>query len=86
VVLCLSQDGASTDSFENFRDNSLKGGLLNDISLNPPLLSLVNTFNMRCLVQDPDPDQGQKKPLTETTADPKHCFTKRESSKYKHDI
>ena len=45
VVLCLSQDGACTDSVENFRDNSLKGGLSNDITLNPPLFSLVNTFN-----------------------------------------
>jgi len=44
VVLCLSQDGACTDSFENFRDNSLKGGLSNDITLNLPLFSLVNTF------------------------------------------
>ncbi len=44
VVLCLSQDGACTDSFENFRDNSLKGGLSNYITLNPPLFSLVNTF------------------------------------------
>ncbi len=44
VVLCLSQDGAYTDSFENFRDNSLKGGLSVDITLNPPLFSLVNTF------------------------------------------
>ncbi len=45
VVLCLSQDGACTESFENFRDNSLKGDLSNDITLNPPLFSLVNTFN-----------------------------------------
>ncbi len=45
VVLCLSQDGACTDSFENFRENSLKGDLSNDITLNPPLFSLVNTFN-----------------------------------------
>ena len=35
MVLCLSQDGACTDSFENFLDNSLKGGLSNDITLNP---------------------------------------------------
>jgi len=46
VVLCLSQDGACTDSFENFRDNSLKGGLSNDITINPPLFSLVNTFKV----------------------------------------
>ncbi len=44
VVLCLSQDGASTDSFENFCENSLKGDLSNDINLNPFLFSLVNTF------------------------------------------
>jgi hypothetical protein len=37
VVLCLSQDGACTESFENFRDNSLKGSLSNDIIVNPPL-------------------------------------------------
>jgi hypothetical protein len=46
VVLCLSQDGACTDSFENFHDNSLKGGLFNDITLNLPLFSLVNTFKV----------------------------------------
>ncbi len=46
MVLCLSQDRACTDSFENFRDNSLKEGISNDITLNPPLFSLVNTFNI----------------------------------------
>jgi hypothetical protein len=44
AVLGLSQDGACTDSFENFRENSLNGDLSNDITLNPPLFSLVNTF------------------------------------------
>ena len=44
VVLCLSHDGACTDSFENFREISLKGDLSNDIAPNPPLFSLVNTF------------------------------------------
>ncbi len=44
AVLGLSQDGACTDSFENFRENSLKGDLLNNITLNPPLFSLVNSF------------------------------------------
>jgi hypothetical protein len=44
VGLCLSQDGACTDSFENVCENSLKGDLSNDITLNPPLFSLVNTF------------------------------------------
>ncbi len=46
VVLCLSQDGACTESFENFRDISLKGGLSNNITLNPPLFSLENTFKL----------------------------------------
>jgi hypothetical protein len=40
----LSQDEACTDSFENFRENSLKGDLSNNITLNPPLFSLVNSF------------------------------------------
>jgi hypothetical protein len=44
VVLCLSQDGACTDSLENFCENSLKGDLSNDITLNPPVFSLVGTF------------------------------------------
>ncbi len=44
AVLGLLQDGACTDFFENFRENSLKGDLSNDITLNPPLFSLVNTF------------------------------------------
>ncbi len=44
MVLCLSQDGACTESSENFRDKSLKGDLSNDVTLNPPLLSLENTF------------------------------------------
>ncbi len=47
MVLCLSQDGACTDSFENFRKNSLMGDLSNAITLNPPLFSLVNTFKLR---------------------------------------
>ncbi len=44
VVLGLSQDGACTDSFENFRENSLNGDLSNNFTLNRPLFSLVNTF------------------------------------------
>jgi hypothetical protein len=44
AVLGLSQDGACTESFKNFRENSLKGDLSNDITFNPPLFSLVNTF------------------------------------------
>jgi hypothetical protein len=39
VVLCLSQDGACTDLFENFSENSLKGDLSNNTTLNPPLFS-----------------------------------------------
>ncbi len=46
VVLGLSQDGACTDLFENFSENSLKGDLPNDTTLTPPLFSLVNTFNI----------------------------------------
>jgi hypothetical protein len=42
AVLGLPQDGACTDSFENFRENSLKEDLSNDITLNPPRFSLVN--------------------------------------------
>jgi hypothetical protein len=41
----LTEHGAWADSFENFRENGLKGDLSNDITLNPPLFSLVNTFN-----------------------------------------
>jgi hypothetical protein len=44
VVLGLSQDGAGTNLFENFRENSLKRGLSNDTTVNPPRFSLVNTF------------------------------------------
>ncbi len=45
AVLGLSQDGACTDLFENLRVNSLKGDLSNATTFNPPLFSLVNTFN-----------------------------------------
>jgi hypothetical protein len=48
AVLCLSQDGACTNLFENFSKNNLKGDLSNDTTENPPLFSLVNTFNSRC--------------------------------------
>jgi hypothetical protein len=44
VVLGLSQDGACTNLFENFRENSLKRDLSNNTTVNPPLFSLVNTF------------------------------------------
>ncbi len=49
MVLCLLHDGACTDYFENFREISLKGDLSNDITLNPPLFSLVNTFKPKLL-------------------------------------
>ncbi len=52
VVLCLSQDGACTNSFENIRENSLKGDLSHDIILNRPLFSLVNTFKKGKLSTD----------------------------------
>ncbi len=52
VVLCLSLDGACTDSFENFREISLKGDLSKDITLNPPLFSLVNTFKLFSKLQN----------------------------------
>jgi hypothetical protein len=42
AVLGLSQDGACTNLFENFRQHSLKRGLSNDTTVNPPLFSLVN--------------------------------------------
>ncbi len=37
--------GDCTNLFENFSENSLKGDLSNDTTHNPPLFSLVNTFN-----------------------------------------
>ncbi len=46
VFLCLSQDEACTDLFENFSENSLKGDLSSNTTLNPSLFSLVNTFKM----------------------------------------
>jgi hypothetical protein len=45
VVLGLSEDGACTDLSENLSVNSLKGGLSNATTSNPPFFSLVNTFN-----------------------------------------
>jgi hypothetical protein len=44
AVLCLSQDEANL--FENLSENSWKGDLSNDTTENPPLFSLVNTFNL----------------------------------------
>ncbi len=37
AVLGLSQDGACTDMFENFSENSLKGDLSNNTTFKPPL-------------------------------------------------
>jgi hypothetical protein len=45
AVVGLSQDGARTDLFENLSENSLKGDQSNDTKFNPPVFSLVNTFN-----------------------------------------
>jgi hypothetical protein len=50
VVLGLSQDGASTDLFENLSVNSLKGDLSNAITFKPPLFSVVNTFKLNSSV------------------------------------
>jgi len=44
LVLGLSQDGACIDLYENHSENSLKGDLSNDTTVNPPLFSLANTF------------------------------------------
>jgi hypothetical protein len=48
----LSQDGACTDVFENLNVNSLKGDLSNATTFNPPLFSLVNTFNVNSYIYD----------------------------------
>jgi hypothetical protein len=48
------------DLYENHSENSLKGDLSNDTTVNPPLFSLVNTFNL--LVTSwfpPIPDHNQ---------------------------
>jgi hypothetical protein len=44
AVLGLSQDGASTNLFENLSENHLKGDLSNAATFNPPLFLLANTF------------------------------------------
>jgi hypothetical protein len=36
--------------FENFSVNSLKGDLSNSTTFNPPLFSLVNTFNLQPII------------------------------------
>jgi hypothetical protein len=51
AVLGLLQDGDCTDLFENLSVNSLKGDLSNATIFKPPLLSLVNTFNVFVLVR-----------------------------------
>jgi hypothetical protein len=45
AVLGVSQDGACANLFKNFHENSLKRDLSNDATVNPPLFSLINTFN-----------------------------------------
>jgi hypothetical protein len=47
VVLGLSQDGACTNLFENFREQSLKRDLSNDTTFKPALFSLANTFKVQ---------------------------------------
>ncbi len=46
AVLGLSQDGVWADLFENINENSLKRDQSNDTKFNPPLFSLVKTFNV----------------------------------------
>jgi hypothetical protein len=46
AVLGLSQNGACTNLWENFRENSLKRDLSNDTTVNTPLFSLVNNFKV----------------------------------------
>jgi hypothetical protein len=48
TVLALSKDMVCTDFVENFSLNSLKGDLTIDTTFNPPLFSLVNTFEVTC--------------------------------------
>ncbi len=43
----LAQERVCTDSFENFSVNSLKRDQSNNTKFNPPLFSLVNTFNVQ---------------------------------------
>jgi hypothetical protein len=52
LALGLSRDGACIDLYENHSENSLKGDLSIDTTVNPPLFSLVNTFNSIFLTKD----------------------------------
>ncbi len=52
AVLGLSQEGICTDSFENLSENRLNGDQSNDTKFNPPLFSLVNTFNYESTCND----------------------------------
>ncbi len=54
AVLGLSQDRACTNLFENFRENRLKQDQSNDTTVNPPHLSLVNTFKKSVCKQNWD--------------------------------
>jgi hypothetical protein len=56
LVLGLSQDGACIDLYENHSENSLKGDISNDATVNPPLFSLVNTFDI-CFQKAPQMTQ-----------------------------
>ncbi len=69
MVLCLSHDGACTDSFENFREISLKRDLSNDITLNPSLFSLVNTFKYLPYCLPPHFTTENEGPKTRETAE-----------------
>jgi hypothetical protein len=62
AVLCLSQDGACTNLFENFSENNLKGDLSNETADNPPLFSLVNTFKvLKFNLRNPRPLRAVKR-------------------------
>jgi hypothetical protein len=57
-VCCTEANVVCTDLFENFSVNSLMHDLSNDASFNPPLVSLLNTFNVKkkgldCLIITP---------------------------------
>ncbi len=49
AVLDLSQGEHKTDLFENFSVKGLKRDLSNNITVNPPLFALVNTFKVHIL-------------------------------------
>ncbi len=80
AVLGLSKDEGWIDLFENLSVNSLKGDLSNAITFNPPLFSLVNTFNpllfirgLSCLFRRVQTSQNCLK-LTWISLQPPSCF------------